>query len=97
MSDLANALLAVETPAEMDAFLSALLSLSELSKFQRRLDLFRRARAGQSHRSIAADLGVGIGTVSRAAAAMRQHAAILQTVLNRVEQDDGGNDRERSH
>lgn len=84
MIDLAGALLAAETRSEMEAFLTALLSSAELKKFQRRVELFRRELAEQPHRAIATELGVGVATVTRAAAAVREHDDIIRTILDRA-------------
>jgi Trp operon repressor len=84
MIDLESALMAVVTRAEMEAFLAALLSAAELKKLQTRLELFRRALTGQSHRAVSQELHVGVATVTRAAAAVHDHAEIIQKIFSRI-------------
>lgn len=86
MTDLTGALLEAETRLEMEAFLDALLSPSELTKLRRRVELFRRVLTTDPHRTIAAELSVGIATVTRAAAAVRLHDQIVKTILGRASQ-----------
>jgi Trp operon repressor len=89
MIDLESALLAADTRAEMEAFLAALLSAAELRKLQTRLELFQRALAGQRHRSVSRELHVGVATVTRAVAAVHQHAEIVQKILKRAAGETG--------
>lgn len=90
MIDLADAFLVIDSRPEMEAFLVALLSQAELTQCRRRLELFRRILAGEAHRAIAAELKVGVVTVTRAAAAVRSHDPIIRTVFARANREDGG-------
>lgn len=47
------------------AFLDDLLTPKEREEFERRWDIIERLHAGETQRSIASDLGVGIATVTR--------------------------------
>jgi uncharacterized protein YerC len=86
MVDLEDSLLMVETRSEMEAFLIAVLSPSELKKFRKRWEIFQHELAGQTQRSVSSELGAGIGTASRVAAAIREHGAIIKTILSRAGQ-----------
>jgi TrpR family trp operon transcriptional repressor len=86
MMDLEGALLMVKSRSEMEAFLLAVLSPSELRKFRRRWEVFQRELAGETQRAVSTDLGLGVATASRVAAAIRQHGEIIRTVLGRAEE-----------
>jgi uncharacterized protein YerC len=86
MMDLEGALLMVKSRSEMEAFLLAVLSPSELTKFRRRWEVFQRELAGQTQRSVSTELSLGVATASRVAAAIRQHGEIIRTILARTEE-----------
>ena len=70
--ELLRLLCATHTPDSMAALLRALLTDSELHDMQTRLRIFNRLSAGTTQRDIAAELGVGIATVTRGAQAIKR-------------------------
>lgn len=78
---LINILCSTNDPVEMAAILDALLTESELREIDNRIRIFEMLLAGASQREIAAQLGVGIATVSRGAQAFRHTS---EPVLQRL-------------
>ena len=70
-AELIDHLLALETPAAMDAALATLLTPAEYLEISKRLQIFKLLKEGVPHRKIAEQLGVGIATVSRGSRALQ--------------------------
>ncbi len=71
LDELLEHLLAVEGKAGMEEALQGLLTPSELVEISKRLQIFKRLKAGVPQRQIAEQLGVGIATVTRGSRALK--------------------------
>jgi len=89
MVELEDALLTVRTRPELDAFLKAVLTPGEVSKFRRRWEMFQRALAGEPQRSIQFEMDAGIATVTRSVNAIREHGDIVRSILRRISPEAG--------
>ncbi len=69
--ELVEHLLAVESTAEMESALRALLTPTEFSEVTKRLQIFKMLEQGVPQRQIADTLGVGIATVTRGSRALK--------------------------
>lgn len=65
--DLYAALLMLETPAEVEAFLSDLCTPTEIAALADRWNAARMLAQGKSQRDVAAQTGIALGTVTRVA------------------------------
>lgn len=72
MQDLIHYLLDTPDIEAMTKKLNALLTPSEISEMQRRLQIFALLEEGVSQREIAKQLGVGIATVTRGSRALKE-------------------------
>ncbi len=55
----------LETEDDIEAFLSSILTSSELDELPKRLEIVKQLKAGISQHQIAKNLGVGVATVTR--------------------------------
>jgi len=78
---IAKILSEISDPAEMRALLSVLLTQSELREIVNRVRIIEMLAQGTPHREIAANVGVGIATVSRGASAYKNAS---ESVLKRL-------------
>lgn len=69
---LITTLLSIKTEAEMEDFLSGLLTTAELEELPKRLEIIRLLKKGVPQAKIAKDLGVGIATVTRGSKELKQ-------------------------
>jgi TrpR family trp operon transcriptional repressor len=83
MSSLETAILAAETPSEIKAFLSALLTPEEVEEVGNRWAAMQLVSAGMTQRAVAKELGIAIATVSRAARAVRENGPIVRLLVKR--------------
>ena len=67
-----KSLLSIKTKAEMEDFLTGLLTAAELEELPKRLEIIRQLKKGVPQAKIAKDLGVGIATVTRGSKELRQ-------------------------
>ncbi|MFA4831554.1 MAG: Trp family transcriptional regulator [Patescibacteria group bacterium] len=81
-NELADVLSRIKTPRLMRAFLEDLFSPREFIDVAQRLQIVKQLDRGVSQRQIARDLGVGIGTVTRGAAELRDEEGGFREVLN---------------
>jgi TrpR family transcriptional regulator, trp operon repressor len=65
LSNLTKTLTEIKDPREMRTFLKMLLTPKELNEIPKRLEIFNQLRKGLPQRKIAANLGVGIATITR--------------------------------
>jgi len=65
LGQLIKVLLSIEDKAEMNDFLLGILTPKELAEIPTRLNIVKMLKAGVSQHQIAAELGVGIATVTR--------------------------------
>ncbi|MCO4785411.1 Trp operon repressor [Marinomonas gallaica] len=72
MQNLIHYLLDTPDIEAMTKKLNALLTPSEISEMQRRLQIFALLEEGVSQREIAKQLGVGIATVTRGSRALKE-------------------------
>ena len=72
MQNLIHYLLDTPDIEAMTKKLNALLTPSEISEMQRRLQIFELLEQGVSQREIAKQLGVGIATVTRGSRALKE-------------------------
>ncbi len=66
----------------MQAFLTDILTPEEKEEIERRWQIVQRLAAGEPQRSIATDLGVGIGTVTRGARELYDEKGGFWRVMN---------------
>lgn len=71
MSDFIECLLKAEDPKDLEAFLRAILTPSELEEIPKRLAIIRLLKQGVPQREIGRRLGVGIATVTRGVRELR--------------------------
>lgn len=69
--ELIHLLCSISDPKEMEDALEAILTLREFEELENRLLIFRMLKQDIPQREIAANLNVGIATVTRGAAALR--------------------------
>ena len=70
---------------QSEAMLSGILSTAELESLNQRIQILAYLSLGHTQRSIAKRLKVGVATVSRGAAALKQSAALQQYMLSNAE------------
>lgn len=86
--DLLALLCAITDPEAMNSALEILLSPSELQDIEHRLKIFQLLAKKTPQREIAARLGVGIATVTRGAAAVKEpNFARLAELIRKLESD----------
>lgn len=79
---LIKALSRISDPAKMEQALDAILTMREREEVENRLLIFKLLMEGVPQREIAAQLGVGIATVTRGANAMKRiKAEVLENFL----------------
>ena len=81
---LEEAIAKIRTPEEAVTFMSALFSPHEIAAVQHRWQAFQMLLAGATQRNVATQLGMGVATASRAAAAVRTHRQIIRLLVNRA-------------
>ncbi|MCI5050751.1 MAG: trp operon repressor [Candidatus Pacebacteria bacterium] len=64
--------------SDVNFLINALLTSSEINDIALRLEILRRLSAGETHRSIAESLGVGIATVTRGSRQLQQSGGTLE-------------------
>ncbi len=76
ISSLVNHLLAQKSFKEMEKVLRQLLTSSELTEVNNRLQIFEMLEQGVPQRQIADKLGVGIATVTRGSSILKQDKTV---------------------
>jgi TrpR family trp operon transcriptional repressor len=67
LKNLIEQLILLKDSTEMREFLLGLLTPAELEELPRRLEIVKRLKRGEAQKQIAADLGLGVATVTRGA------------------------------
>ncbi len=88
--DLIKLLCTISDPKEMEAALEAILTPRELEGIENRLQIFRLLAQAVPQREIAAQLNVGIATVTRGANALRNSRFFEQYPLTAEQPDRPG-------
>lgn len=70
-----------DSNSELHTLIHALLTPSEINDVSLRLEIMRRLKTGESQRSIAETLGVGIATVTRGSRQLKQLGGVLDKYL----------------
>ena len=81
-NELAAVLAKITKPRLMKDFLADLFSPREFSEIALRWQVVKKLDKAEPQRKIARDLGVGIGTVTRGAAELRDEEGGFREVLN---------------
>lgn len=68
----------------LSQFLEALLTPTELDELPKRLQIIKRLEAGKTHRNIASELEVGVGTISRGARELRNPNSGFHKIINKL-------------
>lgn len=85
----------ITDPKAMNSALQILLSPSELQDIEHRLEIFQLLAKKMPQREIAARLGVGIATVTRGAAAVKEpNFAHLAELLRKLDSDTSKTDKQ---
>lgn len=77
-------MLAAKDKELLEAFLEDLLTKRELLALPKRWEIMRRLHAGEHHWSIAGDLKIGIGTVTRGANELKDKNGGFYKILNKM-------------
>ena len=83
MIRLNEAFVELRSPEEAAQFMDALFSPAEIEAIEHRWQAFQMLVEGATQRTVSNELGVGIATASRAAAAVKQNKQIIHTILRR--------------
>lgn len=73
LKNLSKYLLSIRTEKEMENFLRALFTASELEHIPKRLELVRLLKKGVPQHEIAKRLGLGVATVTRGSGELKKH------------------------
>lgn len=65
LDNLLEVLLNIDEKKELKNFLEGILTPKELEEIPHRLEIVKRIKSGEAQHKIAADLGVGVATVTR--------------------------------
>lgn len=80
---LTAAVAALETPAEVEAFLSELLTPGERHDIRLRWELLERLVRGTPQRKIAADLGISLCKITRGARILKTEGSVVARALGK--------------
>lgn len=80
---LAAAVAALETPAEVEAFLAELLTPGERHDIRLRWDLLERLVRREPQRKIAADLGISLCKITRGARILKTADSVVARALGK--------------
>jgi len=79
--DLVHNLAEIQNDKNMRDFLEVLLTSDEREEMAKRLQIFKRLLKGQAQRKVAEELGVGIATVTRGAAELRNKEGKVEKMI----------------
>ncbi|MEP7167529.1 MAG: YerC/YecD family TrpR-related protein [Candidatus Woesebacteria bacterium] len=65
IQELATVIRTLSTKKQVIEFLEGILTPKELQEISQRLQIVKRLKKGETQRQIAADLGVGVATITR--------------------------------
>ena len=88
LADICSVLCSISDPAQMQEFLTEILTPSECRDLALRWELMRRLKAGIPQRQIAKDLHISLCKITRGAKILKQEHSVSNHYLNTGEQDE---------
>ena len=91
MKEVCEVLCRIDSPEQMQEFLSEILTPAERRDLALRWELMRQLKQGVPQRQIAKELGISLCKITRGAKILKQNHSISKHYLSTGEQDESKN------